>query len=64
LGYPGEHDEITKEEYENGIKIVCLCLNWVENKIKETKANKSNNTARNGTERGMGGKTGHPRLSG
>ncbi|MDR2086583.1 MAG: HEPN domain-containing protein [Dysgonamonadaceae bacterium] len=38
--YPGEYDEITKEEYENSIKIASLCLDWVENKIKETEENK------------------------
>jgi HEPN domain-containing protein len=39
--YPGEYDEITKEEYEDGIKIAALCLDWVENKIKETEEIKS-----------------------
>ena len=38
--YPGEYDEITKEEYENGIKIANICLDWVENKIKEAERNK------------------------
>jgi hypothetical protein len=38
--YPGEYDEITKEEYENGIKTAIICLDWVENKIKETEKNK------------------------
>jgi hypothetical protein len=38
--YPGKYDEITKEEYENGIKIAIICLNWVESKIKETEENK------------------------
>jgi HEPN domain-containing protein len=38
--YPGEYEEITKEEYENGIKIANACLDWVENKIKETEENK------------------------
>jgi HEPN domain-containing protein len=37
--YPGEYDEITKEEYENGIKLAALCVDWVENKIKETAEN-------------------------
>ena len=32
--YPGEYDEVTKEEYEKSIKIAKDCLNWVENKIK------------------------------
>jgi hypothetical protein len=38
--YPGEYEEITKEEYENSIKIANACLNWVENKIKKTEENK------------------------
>jgi hypothetical protein len=38
--HPGEYEEITKEEYENGIKITNVCLDWVENKIKETEENK------------------------
>jgi HEPN domain-containing protein len=38
--YPGEYDGITKEEYENSIKITALCLDWVENKIQETEENK------------------------
>jgi HEPN domain-containing protein len=38
--YPGEYDEITKEEYEDGIKIAIVCLDWVENKIKEIEENK------------------------
>jgi HEPN domain-containing protein len=33
--YPGEYNEITKEEYERSLKIAKECLNWVENKIKE-----------------------------
>jgi len=33
--YPGEYDEITKEEYETSIKIAKDCLIWTENKIKE-----------------------------
>jgi HEPN domain-containing protein len=35
--YPGEYDDITKEEYEKSLKIAKDCLNWVENKIKEKK---------------------------
>jgi HEPN domain-containing protein len=35
--YPGEYDEITKEEYEASIKIAKDCLNRTENKIKEKK---------------------------
>jgi HEPN domain-containing protein len=33
--YPGEYDDITKEEYEESVKIAQDCLQWVENKIKE-----------------------------
>ena len=33
--YPGEYDEITKNDYEESIKIAKDCLNWVESKIKE-----------------------------
>ena len=32
--YPGEYDEITKEEYEKAVKIAKDCLDWVENKMK------------------------------
>jgi HEPN domain-containing protein len=39
--YPGEYDEITKEEYENSIKIAKDCLDWVEIKIKESEENKN-----------------------
>ena len=35
--YPGEYDEITKQEYEKGIKIAKDCLEWTENTIKENK---------------------------
>jgi hypothetical protein len=38
--YPGEYDEITKEEYEKSLKIATFCLEWVENKIKENEENK------------------------
>jgi HEPN domain-containing protein len=38
--YPGEYDEITKEGYEESIKIVKECLEWIENKIKESEENK------------------------
>jgi HEPN domain-containing protein len=37
--YPGEYDEITKEEYEKSIRTAKNCLDWVENKIKKTKEN-------------------------
>jgi HEPN domain-containing protein len=33
--YPGEYDDVTREEYEESIKIAETCLEWVENKIKE-----------------------------
>jgi HEPN domain-containing protein len=36
--YPGEYDEITKESYEVSIKIAKECLEWTENKIKESGA--------------------------
>jgi HEPN domain-containing protein len=38
--YPGEYEEITKEEYENSVKITNTCLDWVESTIKETEENK------------------------
>jgi hypothetical protein len=33
--YPGEYDDITKEEYESAIRIAKNCLDWTEQKIKE-----------------------------
>ena len=33
--YPGEFDEVTKDEYEEAIKIAQKCLDWVETTIKE-----------------------------
>src|SRR5215510_1200063 len=33
--YPGEYDEITRENYEESIKIAKDCLDWVEKIIKE-----------------------------
>ena len=38
--YPGEYDEITKEDYEESLKIANDCINWVDNKIKECEKNK------------------------
>jgi HEPN domain-containing protein len=38
--YPGEYDEITKEGYEESIKIAKDCLKWTKNKIKENEENK------------------------
>jgi HEPN domain-containing protein len=35
--YPGEYDEITKERYEESIKIAKDCLEWTKTKIKESK---------------------------
>ena len=32
--YPGEYDEITKEEYENAVRIAQECLDWVEHSIR------------------------------
>jgi len=32
--YPGEYDEITKEEYEKSVKIAKDCLHWIEEKIR------------------------------
>jgi HEPN domain-containing protein len=34
--YPGEYDEITKENYEESIKIAKECFDWVENKTGES----------------------------
>jgi HEPN domain-containing protein len=31
--YPGEYDDITKDEYERSLKIAKDCLNWVENTV-------------------------------
>jgi HEPN domain-containing protein len=33
--YPGEYDELTKEDYEESINIATNCLEWVNSKIKE-----------------------------
>lgn len=33
--YPGEYDDITKEEYEKAVKIAKSCLDWVEKKTRE-----------------------------
>ena len=37
--YPGDYEEITKEEYEKSVQLAKECLEWVEDKIK--KANNS-----------------------
>jgi HEPN domain-containing protein len=34
--YPGEYDDITKEDYEESIRIAKRCLDWVQNKIKKS----------------------------
>ena len=39
IKYPGDYEEITKEEYEKSIQLAKECLEWVEEKIK--KANDS-----------------------
>jgi len=40
--YPGEYDEVTKEEYERSVKIAKDCLNWVESKINTQKIEDTN----------------------
>jgi HEPN domain-containing protein len=40
--YPGEYDEITKEEYENSLKIAKNCLDWVDDTIQKFKNDKEN----------------------
>ena len=37
--YPGEYDEITKNDYEESIKIAKDCLDWVESKINDKDKN-------------------------
>ena len=43
--YPGEFDEVTKDEYEVSVKIAQECLEWVESTIKEIE-DKSHETAK------------------
>jgi HEPN domain-containing protein len=38
--YPGEYDVITKENYEESLRIAKDCIEWTENKIKECEENK------------------------
>jgi len=38
--YPGEYEEITKERYEESVKIAEDCLEWIEKTIKECEENK------------------------
>jgi len=42
--YPGEFDEVTKDEYEASIKIAQECLDWVEQTIKEIDNKKDKTT--------------------
>ena len=35
--YPGEYEEVTKEEYEKAVNIAQGCLDWVEEIIKDSK---------------------------
>jgi HEPN domain-containing protein len=39
--YPGEFDEVTKDEYEASVKIAQECVEWVENRIKEIESKKN-----------------------
>ncbi|GMO63245.1 MAG: HEPN domain-containing protein [Treponemataceae bacterium] len=32
--YPGEYDDITKDNYEESLKIAKACLDWVSSKLK------------------------------
>jgi HEPN domain-containing protein len=38
--YPGEYDELTKENYEESLKIAKECLEWAKKTIKESEKNK------------------------
>ena len=38
--YPGNYDDITKEEYKEAIKIAKNCLDWAKKIIKENKKKK------------------------
>ena len=35
--YPGEYDDVTKEEYEKSVEIAKACLDWVEKTIEGKK---------------------------
>ena len=35
--YPGEYEGITKEKYEESVKIAKDCLEWIEEKVKQPK---------------------------
>ena len=39
--YPGEYDEVTKSDYEEGVKIAKDCIDWVETKIKKNEEEKT-----------------------
>ncbi|MCL1837434.1 MAG: HEPN domain-containing protein [Treponema sp.] len=41
--YPGWYDEITKDKYEQAVKIAQECLEWVEKTIKRIEEQKINN---------------------
>jgi HEPN domain-containing protein len=38
--YPGEYDDISKEEYEKAVKIAKSCLDWTETQIKGNESSK------------------------
>ena len=38
--YPGEYDEITKEQHEESVKIASECLKWIEKTIKGNEENR------------------------
>ena len=38
--YPGEYDDVTKEEYEKSVEIAKACLDWVERTIESGKNDK------------------------
>jgi HEPN domain-containing protein len=38
--YPGEYDEITKENYEESLRIAKDCIEWTENNIEKCEKNK------------------------
>jgi HEPN domain-containing protein len=39
--YPGEYDDVTKEDYEKAVKITKECLDWVDDRIKESEENQN-----------------------
>jgi HEPN domain-containing protein len=39
--YPGEYDDITKDGYEESVKIANDCFEWIEKTIKENKNKKT-----------------------